>query len=118
MPKFTLSEMGALIRERRGAQGVRTAAAEVGVSPATLSRVENGKQPDLETFEKLCQWLGISPADVLRTNLPEATQSTERLATAHLKASRQISPALAEALGEMILRAQAMAADDSRPDLG
>lgn len=118
MPRVTLSEIGALIRERRGAQGVRAAAAEVGISPATLSRVENGKQPDLETFEKLCRWLGISPADVLQTDTPAANAPTQRVATAHLKARQQISPALAQALGEMILRAQAIGADDSQPELG
>lgn len=117
MPRVTLSEMGALVRERRGAQGVRAAAAEVGISPATLSRVENGKQPDLETFEKLCRWLEISPADVLQTYTAGTSEPAQRVATAHLKAKQQISPALAQALGEMILHAQAIGADESRPDI-
>lgn len=29
-----------------------------GVSQATLSRIENHKLPDIETFGKLCKWLG------------------------------------------------------------
>ncbi|TAK80417.1 MAG: helix-turn-helix domain-containing protein [Dehalococcoidia bacterium] len=107
--------MGALVRERRGPRGVRDTATEIGISPATLSRVENGKQPDLATFEKLCRWLEISPSDVLGGSGSVPLSGQPAIATAHLKAQRQIRPELAKALGEMILRAQAMLADDSRP---
>jgi transcriptional regulator with XRE-family HTH domain len=50
------------IQEHRAGKGIREAAGEVGVSPATLSRVENGKVPGLETFSKICRWLGEDPA--------------------------------------------------------
>ncbi len=119
MAKVTLGEMGALVRERRGPRGVREVSTEIGISPATLSRVENGKQPDLTTFEKLCRWLGISPSDVLDVDGGSDRgrgPASPAIATAHLKAQQQIRPELAQALGEMILRAQAMLADDSRPD--
>ena len=33
---------------------------KIGVSRATLYRCENGGVPDLITYAKLCQWLGIS----------------------------------------------------------
>jgi transcriptional regulator with XRE-family HTH domain len=33
-------------------------AKEIGVSKATLSRVENGNMPDLITFFKIIKWLG------------------------------------------------------------
>ena len=118
MPKVRLGQIGTLVRERRGTQGIRTTAREIGVSPATLSRVENGKQPDLTTFEKLCRWLEINPSDFLNVGttdaeMPEATVST---ATAHLRAQRQITPELAQALGEMIVRAQEMLADEPEAD--
>ena len=35
------------IQEKRAGMGVRETAKEVGISPATLSRVENKKVPDL-----------------------------------------------------------------------
>jgi len=120
LAKVTLGEMGALLRERRGTRGVRETATEIGVSAATLSRVENGKQPDLQTFEKICRWLGLSPSDVLNVGASKGAvvpvSSGVVSASAHLKARQQISPKLAQALGEMILRGQAMLADDSRPD--
>ena len=93
---------------------MRSAASDVGVSPATLSRVENGKPPDLSTFERLCRWLGLSPTEFLDvepqpTREPESTAAT---ATAHLQATADVTPELAYALAELILRAQAMFPDD------
>ena len=37
------------------------ASKEIGISKATLSRIENGKFPDIETFAKVCLWLGSNP---------------------------------------------------------
>ena len=31
---------------------------EIGISKATLSRIENGKTPDAITLLKVCNWLG------------------------------------------------------------
>ena len=39
--------------------GVRTAAKEIGISAATVSRVERFHKPDLNTFLRLCIWMGV-----------------------------------------------------------
>ena len=52
-------------RSARGDRGIRMVADEIGVSAATLSRVERGLMPDLETFGKICRWLKVDPAEVL-----------------------------------------------------
>ena len=119
MTKRRLGQIGTLVREKRGTRGVRGVAQEIGVSTATLSRVENGQQPDLNTFQKLCQWLEIDPAEFLdagSTRLADSTSAAVATATAHLRAKREISPELARALGEMILRAQDMYPDDPATD--
>lgn len=42
--------------------GIRDAAAAIGgVSPSTLSRIERGNLPDLDTYMRLCRWLSVSP---------------------------------------------------------
>jgi transcriptional regulator with XRE-family HTH domain len=41
------------------------AAGEIGVSPATLSRIEHGRVPDLDTLRKVCAWLDVDPAGYL-----------------------------------------------------
>jgi len=40
--------------------GVREFAKKIGVSASTISRVENGKLPDVETFYKICWWMNKS----------------------------------------------------------
>lgn len=49
-----------LIRLKRGNCGLREIAHELQISASTLSRIERGHTPDLETFARLCQWLGVS----------------------------------------------------------
>lgn len=98
-----LSELGPLVRKKRGVLGVRAAAAEVGISSATFSRVENGQMPDLETFDKVCEWLQVDPAEFLgaarKTDTPE-------LAAVHFKKDRAIDLATATSLANVIMAAQ------------
>lgn len=59
---------------------LREAAEEIGTSAATLSRLEHSKPIDMETFAKVCTWLGNEPTkyfyivrprqDGFRTNNP------------------------------------------------
>lgn len=115
MPKVTLAQLGERIRHRRGDRGLREVAHEIGVSPATLSRVERGNVPDLVTFGKICRWLRVDPADVLGIAIAKATPASAPLAplvaTAHYRAGQTTSPELAKALAELILAAERMMAN-------
>lgn len=51
--------IGAIAKRHRGARGVREAAREIGISHATLSRVERGFAPDARTLQRVCAWLGF-----------------------------------------------------------
>ena len=101
-----IRRLAAELREKRGRQGLRSAAEEIGdVSAATLSRVEQGKIPDLDTFFKLCGWLGKSPQDFTLGATPAAGTSapdTPSLIAAHLRADRTLSKETAEALSTVI----------------
>jgi transcriptional regulator with XRE-family HTH domain len=105
-----LEKLSALLRTKRGDRGLRAVASEIGnVSASTLSRVEQGNVPDLETFMRICQWLAVSPDDFAvsepalgakmkmegRLEVPDAIE-------AHLRADRTLPPATIEALSEMI----------------
>lgn len=106
MDAIQINRLAQRIQERRAGKGVREAAAEVGISPATLSRVENNKIPDLETFGKICRWLGEDPA--LFLGMPSQTQTPHApTARVHFKKGVAIRADTAKALGEMILAAQA-----------
>ncbi|MGF7219234.1 transcriptional regulator with XRE-family HTH domain [Spirosoma lacussanchae] len=42
---------------------VRAAAEQMeSVSPSTLSRIERGSLPDLDTYMRICRWLNVDPA--------------------------------------------------------
>jgi transcriptional regulator with XRE-family HTH domain len=101
---LTIGDFGRLISEKRAGRGVRAAAIEADVSPATLSRVENGHMPDLATFAKLCKWLQRDPREFL--GLGETETSEERKAVVHFKKKKTVSVDTAKALGELILAAQ------------
>lgn len=100
--EIPIQELGRLIVTRRGSKGVRAAAAEVGVGAATLSRVENGQMPDLQTFAKICKWLELDPGDFL--GLRPASES--KSAVVHFRKRRTVSPDTAASLAELILAAQ------------
>lgn len=107
-----VSRLGPLVRKRRGEQGLRETALEVGVSPATLSRVERGQIPDIDTFSKLCSWLKVDPAEFLGLPRPvkgdKAGVSAERpVPSVHFRAKSATSPQAAQDLAQLILAAQA-----------
>ena len=101
--KQKIEIFGRRIVTERGAKGVREAAREIGVSPATLSRVERGFMPDLETFGKICRWLKVDPAEILGFN--EVVSKRPAVAV-HFRKDQAIQPATAQALAQMILAAQ------------
>jgi transcriptional regulator with XRE-family HTH domain len=104
MTRITLETLGRLAEGNRAKLniGVRAAAQQVGISAATLSRVERGYLPDLETFGKVCKWLGVDPGQVL--GITSKPQSTPRVAV-HFKKEAAITPATAKALAQMVLAA-------------
>ena len=111
MVKVTLQNLGTIVREQRGSRGLRTVASEIGTSAPTLSRIESGKMPDLQTFGKLCRWLELDPATLLNVTPQPAQTAPTQVAVAHLKAHREIDPETAGALANAILRAQLMLHD-------
>src|SRR5579859_1107217 len=65
MPRQTLESLGRIVRNKRGSKKIRETAKEIGIGPATLMRIENGRIPDLETFGKVCRWLNFDPGSFL-----------------------------------------------------
>lgn len=103
MPKLTLQNFGLKLVEKRGATGVRETAKKIGVSPATLSRVERGYLPDINTFKKICKWYKIDPSEVLEF---KAVKSSKTRIAVNFRKDQAIKLETAEALAQMILAAQ------------
>lgn len=53
-----IPDIGKLVLRTRGSMGLRAAAREIGISPTTLSKIENGHIPDQITLKKVCDWVG------------------------------------------------------------
>ncbi|WP_425063792.1 helix-turn-helix domain-containing protein [Pyruvatibacter mobilis] len=100
---FNTGELGKMIAAKRGTLGVRAAAKEVGISPATLSRIENGHVPDLATFAAICEWLDEDPAQFLGM---QPSDNETASVSVHLRKKKTTSLDTANALGGLIVAAQ------------
>ena len=110
---LTIGDFGRLMAAKHANRGIRAAALDAGVSPATFSRVENGHMPDLETFAKLCKWLARDPREFLGMERTDALAERPK-AIVHFKKKKTVPVETAKALGELILAAQRaiLAAED------
>lgn len=102
MANVNIQMLGRMLIEKRGDRGIRAVAQEIGVSAATLSRVERGFLPDIETFSKICEWVGVDPASVLGVKVN--TGQIPKVAV-HFKKEAALAPTTAQALAKMVLAA-------------
>jgi len=101
---MTLLRLGAMLRDRRGGSGIRQVAQEIGISPATLTRVEGGRLPDIATFQKICSWLKVNPAEILDIPIDNNPTSTDALVAAvHLRADQTLPEGAASDLAQLIV---------------
>lgn len=92
-----------LVRSKRGSRGLRETAKEIGnLSPSTISRVENGKTPDMDTFLALCNWLEIPPAELMKNTEDQENLSTPEAISIQLRADKNLEPAIADALASLV----------------
>ena len=98
-----LEALGEMVIKKRGKVGIRKTAGEIGLSPATLSRVENGQLPDLANFVKLCRWLEVDPADILGFDPDDINRPTVAI---HFRSRQTLAVNTAAALQDLILAGQ------------
>lgn len=95
--------LAGMIKSKRGNKGLRTISDEIGnVSAPTLSRIEQGKVPDVETFIKLCNWLEVPTDTFISQDQPTSLISNKEKAVAHLRADRELEPETLNMLIKMI----------------
>ena len=100
-------------RKQRGLN-LRDAAAEIGVSAPTLSRIERGaSRPDVPTLDALTTWLGLDRGAVY--NAPASrTQTTPEEVEVLLRADRNLDGHTADALAAIFKAAYKELAGDQR----
>ena len=98
---FDVESFYSALDSQRLAQGLtwKEVSEQSGVSQPTLSRLSQGKRPDVDRLALLLAWSGLDAAKFL----PSAS-SAEPLAqiSANLRADRNLTPANAAALEEII----------------
>lgn len=99
-----------MVKSKRGSIGLRTLATEIGISAATLSRIEQGNLPDIDTYLKVCDWLEVSSE--FFTTSSSHSDNTQKGVIAHLRADKTLPPDTAEALIQMINLAYAAASKE------
>lgn len=102
-----MEELGIRVKQKRGTMGIREAAKQAEVSPATLSRVEAGKQPDLNTFAKICKWLDVDPNTLLGVTKSSPAKNLEfgdatGQVFAHFRAKKTMNSSTATHLAKLI----------------
>nr|MBN1228913.1 helix-turn-helix transcriptional regulator [Anaerolineae bacterium] len=81
----------------------RKTAQEIGVAHTTITRILNNENIDLQTYQQVCTWLGVNPADLLHQEgkLDEVSEVAARM-TALL----ELSPSLKQVFEEVIAKYQ------------
>lgn len=85
LPTFDSLRFRADILARGGGRVLRSIAPELGISAPNLSRLLNGKTPNLLTYAKICHWMGVSmnkywgdsSQDILKDILKTLTRSAD-----------------------------------------
>jgi transcriptional regulator with XRE-family HTH domain len=103
--KLETGKLADMIKQKRGTRGLREAATEISksigeISASTLSRIEQGNLPDIETYITLCQWLEVSTNYFTENH--SMKNSTSKTIVAHLRADKNLPKDTAMALVKMI----------------
>jgi len=105
----TMVDVDALVAAldaQRRAQNLswRKLAYSAGVSPSTLTRMQQGKLPDVNTFTSLTRWLKLPAEQFLMQARPGKRGDPHPLAVAStlLRGKREMSPKAIRALEELV----------------
>ncbi|SKB64052.1 helix-turn-helix domain-containing protein [Daejeonella lutea] len=95
--------LASMLKSKRGKKGLRAVSDEIGdVSAPTLSRIEQGKIPDVDTFIKICKWLDVSTDTFIASDSRANPLSNHQHVVAHLRADRELPPDTLNMLVTMI----------------
>lgn len=97
-----MEDLGALVAQRRAElqMSLRDAAADSHVPVATLTRIEQGRLPDLVTFKRLVEWLGVSPDRFFSTT--QRTENTPEAIAEHLRSDPSLPPEAADRIAGIV----------------
>lgn len=77
-------------------------AAESGVSASTLTRMAQGKRPDVDGLAALAAWSGLDADDFVRSDVERPEPETLAVISTYLRADPHLSTEAATALDELV----------------
>ncbi|MGN7824757.1 helix-turn-helix domain-containing protein [Chitinophaga sp. 22536] len=93
-----------MIKSKRGKMGLRETAKSIGnISSATLSRIEQGKLPDVETFITICKWLEVNTETFVSGDPQQFSDLSEKDQLVYqLRSSRELDSETIETMIKMV----------------
>lgn len=88
----------------RQAKGLnwKEVAAETGVSASTLTRMAQGKRPDVDGLAALAAWSGLNVDDFVRSDYERLEPEPLAMISAHLRSDKNLTADAAAALDDVI----------------
>ena len=77
-------------------------ATESGVSPSTLTRMAQGRRPDVDGLAALVSWSGLKIDDFVRSETQQRESEPLAMISTHLRNDKNLSPEAAAALDEVV----------------
>lgn len=80
----------------------RQVAHESGVSPSTLTRLAQGKRPDVDSLAVLIAWAGLDANSFVSRHEKAQQQEPLAMISTYLRADRNLSPQAADAIDSVV----------------
>lgn len=77
-------------------------ASQSGVAASTLTRMAQGKRPDVDGLAALCAWSGLDADEFVRSDEERPEVETLAMISTYLRSDRNLSPESATALDELV----------------
>jgi transcriptional regulator with XRE-family HTH domain len=78
-------------------------AEQAGVSASTLTRMAQGKRPDVDSLAALCMWGGLDAAAYMRTDMSSRAEPDHlAMVSTYLRSDPNLRPEAAEMLDSLI----------------
>jgi transcriptional regulator with XRE-family HTH domain len=106
LPRLDVAALIAALNMQREARGLswRKLAQEAGVNPSSLTRMHQGKLPDVNTFTALTHWLHM-PAEEFMTSTADSPNTEPHplaVVSTLLRGKREMTPEAIKALDELV----------------
>jgi transcriptional regulator with XRE-family HTH domain len=115
--KVDVESLYATLDATRKSKGLswRQLAQQAGVSPSTLTRMAQGRRPDVDGFAALVGWLGLPADRFMRDDTAPAATREEPVAyvVSYLRARKDLDDETVEALGDILQAAYKRLATES-----